>query len=78
MRVVACRLEAPVVEAERLRLAILEVKLPVVGLAECVGGEDLRGVGVERITVQERAGVGGGHGVDVGCCAAKANLVVRT
>src|SRR3546814_10865395 len=53
-------LEPPVVEAEALGRAILQVKLAIVGLGKGVPGESLREIGVERVgAVEEAAGIGG-------------------
>src|SRR3546814_9134020 len=61
-------LEPPVVEAEALGRAILQVKLAIVGLGKGVPGESLREIGVERVgAVEEAAGIGGAcHAADIG------------
>src|SRR3546814_15198147 len=52
------RLQSPVVEAEALGRAILQVKLAVVGLGERFARERPREIGVERVGAIEEAEIG--------------------
>jgi hypothetical protein len=50
-------LEAAVIEAEALGRLILEIKLAIIATAERQGSKPLRGIGVERVAVNEAAGI---------------------
>ena len=77
MRVVACGLQPPIVEAEGFGLAILQVQLAIIGLAERGGGERLRLGRVElAVVVEEGAGIcWAGHHAKIGTGCAFVNGV---
>jgi hypothetical protein len=51
MRIIAGGLQPPIVEAERLCPAILEIQLPILRTAKRIGGQLQRGIGLKGVVI---------------------------